>query len=319
VKLRPWRAHSGPASGEFLRNHQDVRALHTHVRSGLCVREPSRPTVCRFLLMPYRSSRRSLSKCCRSPSTGSSHRPRKDRHTGWAARSPSSLPSDFPRAWGFAFASCGTPGIGLGGVELPLLCCVGPAACRPWHQHSQHQQANRIVSMNLVGRALRAGVPTVLPASAPTVVAGIGLSRPQRLGHIARLSFETSQLHLLPSGPTIVTRYRLLQDFGELDESSSRSEATLRESQALACGSSASSGLVPSPSITRYRVHRRLRWADAAVSAGRSAPELREQVFDHQEFIEFVRPPGPGASPRRRNQAIRPRFRQPFSRPRAAR
>ena len=64
------------------------------------------------------------------------------------------------------------------------------------------------MSMNLVGRALRAVVRLCCRYPRLTVVAGIGLAVLSVWVTSARLSFETSQLHLLPSGQPYVTRYR---------------------------------------------------------------------------------------------------------------
>jgi len=151
--------------------------------------------------------------------------------------------------------------------------------------------------MNLVGRALRAVVRLCCRHPLLTVVAGIGLAVLSVWVTSARLSFETSQLHLLPPGQPYVTRYRdYSKDFGELDEIIIAVRGrTLRESQAFA--SRLVRELRASPiafNHLAYRVAlddfggRTLLYLPAA-----ALRELREQVFDHQEFIEsFVASPG---------------------------
>src|SRR5205085_12199214 len=75
------------------------------------------------------------------------------------------------------------------------------------------------VVIALTGRGLRATVR--LSCRHPRVTLGLGLA----LGVLAvlvtcaRLSFETSELHLLPAGQPYLERYReYSREFGELDE-----------------------------------------------------------------------------------------------------
>jgi len=151
--------------------------------------------------------------------------------------------------------------------------------------------------MNLVGRTLRAVVRLCCRHPRLTVVAGIGLAGLSLWVTAARLSFETSQLHLLPPGQPYVTRYRdYSKDFGELDEIIIAVRGpTLREPQAYA--SRLVGELRAGPIAFNHLAYRvalddfggpMLMYLPAA-----ALRELRDQVFDHQEFIEsFVEAPG---------------------------
>jgi len=151
--------------------------------------------------------------------------------------------------------------------------------------------------MNLVGRALRGVVRLSCRYPLLTVVAGIGLAALSVWVTSARLSFETSQLHLLPPGQPYVTRYRdYSKDFGELDEIIIAVRGrTLRESQAFAArlvrelraGPIAFNHLAYRVALDDFDGRTLLYLSAAALR------ELREQVFDHQKFIEsFVAAPG---------------------------
>jgi hopanoid biosynthesis associated RND transporter like protein HpnN len=151
--------------------------------------------------------------------------------------------------------------------------------------------------MNLVGRVLRAVVRLCCRHPLSTVVAGIGLAVLSLWVTSARLSFEASQLHLLPPSQPYVTRYRdYSKDFGELDEIIIAVRGpTLRESQAFA--SRLVRELRAGPIVFNHLAYRvalddfggpTLMYLPTA-----ALRELRDQVFDHQEFIEsFVAAPG---------------------------
>jgi len=151
--------------------------------------------------------------------------------------------------------------------------------------------------MNVVGRALRGVVGPCCRHPVLILIAGIGLAVLGAWLTWARLGFETSQLHLLPPGQPYVTRYRdYSKDFGELDEIviAIRSHS-LRDSQAFAARlvTELRAGPIAFNHLA-YRLApdgfegRALLYLPAAALV-----DLREQVFDHQTFIEsFARAPG---------------------------
>jgi uncharacterized protein len=130
-----------------------------------------------------------------------------------------------------------------------------------------------------------------------TIVIAIGLAAVSAWAVWARLGFETSQLHLLPRGQPYVARYRdYSKDFGELDEIVIAVHGrSLRESQAFAARlvTDLRAGPIAFNHLA-YRVSdegldgRALLYLPAS-----ELRELREQIFDHQAFMEsFVASPG---------------------------
>ena len=113
----------------------------------------------------------------------------------------------------------------------------------------------------------------------------------------ARLSFETSPLHLLPRGQSYVARYRdYSKDFGELDELIIVVRGrSLPESQAFAARLVAELGAGPIAfNHLAYRVSGDSLAGRALLYLSVSElRDLREQLFDHQAFVEsFVAAPG---------------------------
>ena len=151
--------------------------------------------------------------------------------------------------------------------------------------------------MSRVGRALRRLVGSCSRHPRLTIVLAIGLAAVSLWAAWARLGFESSQLHLLPRGQPYVARYRdYSKDFGELDEIviAVRGQS-LPESQAFAARLAADLGAGPIAfNHLAYRVSgegldgRALLYLSAS-----ELRELREQIFDHQAFMEsFVASPG---------------------------
>ena len=151
--------------------------------------------------------------------------------------------------------------------------------------------------MNRVGRALRGVVGLCCRHPLLTVVAAIGLAVLSAWATWARLSFETSQLHLLPHGQPYVTRYRdYSKDFGELDELivAIRSPS-LQDSETFAARLVADLRTGPIAfNHLAYKMAREGMESRALLYLSvTELQELRDQVFDHHAFIEsFVAAPG---------------------------
>jgi len=153
------------------------------------------------------------------------------------------------------------------------------------------------VSLTLVGRALRSLVGSCSRHPRLTIAIGIGLAVVSAWAAWTQLGFETSQLHLLPRAQQYVARYRAYsQDFGELDEIIVAVRGrTLEESKAFAARLAADLRAGPIAfNHLAYRVSgeglegRALLYLSAS-----ELRELREQIFDHQDFMEsFVASPG---------------------------
>ena len=153
------------------------------------------------------------------------------------------------------------------------------------------------MSLTLVGRALRSLVGSCSRHPRLTIAIGIGLAVVSAWAAWTQLGFETSQLHLLPRAQQYVARYRAYsQDFGELDEIIVAVRGrTLEESKAFAARLAADLRAGPIAfNHLAYRVSgeglegRALLYLSAS-----ELRELREQIFDHQDFMEsFVASPG---------------------------
>jgi len=153
------------------------------------------------------------------------------------------------------------------------------------------------VSLTLVGRALRSLVGSCSRHPRLTIAIGIGLAGVSAWAAWTQLGFETSQLHLLPRAQQYVARYRAYsQDFGELDEIIVAMRGrTLEESKAFAARLAADLRAGPIAfNHLAYRVSgeglegRALLYLSAS-----ELRELREQIFDHQDFMDsFVASPG---------------------------
>ncbi|MBI3635278.1 MAG: MMPL family transporter [Candidatus Rokubacteria bacterium] len=147
------------------------------------------------------------------------------------------------------------------------------------------------------GRLLRAVVAACARHPVATLVVALGLASAGIVITASKLAFETSQLHLLPSGQAYVTRYReYSQQFGELDElvivvrGRSVDEAkafAARLVERLRGGTTAFNHLA-------YRTDLNdLEGRALLYLPTRTLTHLRDQVFDHGDFLEtFVAAPG---------------------------
>ncbi len=148
-----------------------------------------------------------------------------------------------------------------------------------------------------VGRALRRVVSVCGRHPIAVVLTAIGLAAVSVVVTMTGLSFETSELHLLPPGQAYVTRYReYSKAFGELDELVIVVRGrNVRQSQAFAARLV---GALRAGPIAFNHLAYRVALADfdgrELLYLPRPALEqLRDQVYDHQELIEsFVASPG---------------------------
>ena len=151
--------------------------------------------------------------------------------------------------------------------------------------------------MNSAGRILRRVVGACGRHPRLTVVVAIGLALGSIWAAWARLSFEASQLHLLPRGQSYVSRYQdYSREFGELDEIIIVVRGrSMQESQRFAARLAADLEAGPIAfNHLAYRVSgeslKRRALLYLPVSELR---ELRDRVFDRQAFMEsFVASPG---------------------------
>lgn len=149
----------------------------------------------------------------------------------------------------------------------------------------------------MVGRGLQGGLRLCCRYAALTVTCGVVFAVLGVLVTVEKLTFEASELHLLPPGQPYVARYReYSKKFGELDEIIIVVRgSTVDESKAYATRLVAQ--LRDGPIAFNHLAHR-VTLADMDGRALLYAPtatlaELRDQVFDHQEFIQsFVAAPG---------------------------
>jgi len=125
----------------------------------------------------------------------------------------------------------------------------------------------------------------------------LGCAAASVLVTMTRLTFEASELHLLPPGQAYVTRYReYSKAFGELDEIVIVVRGrTFQQSRAFAAR--LAGDLRAGPIAFNHLAYRvALEDFDGRGLLYLPAPalkELREQIYDHQDFIEsFVSAPG---------------------------
>jgi uncharacterized protein len=147
------------------------------------------------------------------------------------------------------------------------------------------------------GQALRATVRCCRRYPKITVLVAVVLTVLAVPVTLMKLSFETSNLHLLPSGQPYVARYReYAQQFGELDEIIIAIHGqTPDESKAFAARLVASLHAGPTR-FTRlaYRVSpESLDGRALLYLPTETLTQIRDQIFDHQAFIEsFAASPG---------------------------
>src|SRR6266404_319649 len=109
---------------------------------------------------------------------------------------------------------------------------------------------------------------------------------------VTKLSFETSNLHLLPSGQPYVARYReYAQQFGELDDIiiAVRGQSP-EESKVYAARLVASLRAGPTRfARLAYRLSpESLDGRTLLYLSSETLNRIRDQIFDHQDFIESV-------------------------------
>jgi len=113
---------------------------------------------------------------------------------------------------------------------------------------------------------------------------------------VSALTFETSALHLLPPGKSYVTLYRQYSDdFGELDDILAVVQGrTVEESKAYAAQlvRELQSGPIRFHRLA-YRINpKRFEGRALLYLSAEELKEIREKIFDHQEFMEaFVAAP----------------------------
>jgi len=125
----------------------------------------------------------------------------------------------------------------------------------------------------------------------------LGLAAASVVVTMTRLTFETSELHLLPPGQAYVSRYReYSKAFGELDELVIVVRGRTRQ-QSRAFAARLAGELRAGPIAFNHLAYRvALEDVDGRALLYLPTPalkELREQIYDHQAFIEsFVSAPG---------------------------
>jgi len=148
-----------------------------------------------------------------------------------------------------------------------------------------------------VGRALRRTVRLCGQHPLLVLAMALGLAAASVVVTMTRLTFETSELHLLPPGQAYVSRYReYSKAFGELDELVIVVRGRTRQ-QSRAFAARLAGELRAGPIAFNHLAYRvALEDVDGRALLYLPTPalkELREQIYDHQAFIEsFVSAPG---------------------------
>src|SRR5205814_1724730 len=192
------------------------------------------------------------------------------------------------------------PRAGLGGPRCPPLLCGGRSRRSRLAARGarQHRQVGGALGVNVsVGRALRRTVRRCGRHPLLVLAMALGLAAASVVVTLTRLTFEASELHLLPPGQAYVSRYReYSKAFGELDELVIVVRGqTPQESRAFAARLAGE--LRAGPIAFNHLAYRvALEDVDGRALLYLPTPalkELREQIYDHQAFIEaFVSAPG---------------------------